>query len=75
VYRDLKARFSAMAVQRSIEDLCRELRAVDFEPYAPVRDQLYGLLRAVNHRRHAAGLEPVAAAALRLRRFPVKPFG
>jgi hypothetical protein len=75
VCRQLKAHFSTIAVHRSVEDLCREFRAVDFEPYAPVRDQLYGLLRAVNHRRHAAGLEPVPAKALRLRRFPVKPFG
>ena len=74
LHRELKARFSAMAVQRSVEDLCRELRSVDFEPYAPVRDQLFGLLRAVNHRRHAAGLEPVPSAALRFQRTPVKPF-
>ena len=72
--RDLKARFTNLAVHRSVEELCREFRALDFEPYAPVRDQLRGLLRAVNHRRKTAGLDLVPSQALRLRRSPVRPF-
>jgi len=75
VFRELKARFPQMALRRSVEDLCRELRALDHEPYAPVRDQLGGLLRAVNHRRKTAGLELLPQTTLRLRRRPVKPFG
>jgi len=75
VFRALKARFTQMAVHRSVEELCRELRALDFQPYAPVRDQLRGLLRAVNHRRKTAGLELLPQTTLRLRRRPVKPFG
>ncbi len=72
---ELKARFAALAVHRPLEELCRELRRIDFEPYAPVRDQLRGILRAVNRRRKAAGLELVPWEALWLRRMPVKPFG
>jgi len=75
VYRELKTRYAGMAVHRPVEDLCRELRGLDYEPYAAVRDQLYGILRAVNRRRHAAGLELVPASAIRWRRAPVKPFG
>jgi hypothetical protein len=71
----LKARFTREAVQRSVEELCRELGTLGYEPYAPVRDQLRGLLRAINHRRHAAGLELVPRLALRLHRSPVRPFG
>jgi len=74
VFRELKARFTNLAVHRSVEELCREFRALDFEPYAPVRDQLRGLLRAVNHRRKTAGLDLVPPHALRLRRSPVRPF-
>ena len=74
VFRALKARFTQSEVHRSVEGLCCELRALDFEPYAPVRDQLGGLLRAVNHRRKTAGLELVPANALRLHRSPVRPF-
>ncbi|HRZ58802.1 MAG TPA: hypothetical protein P5525_25470, partial [Candidatus Paceibacterota bacterium] len=74
LYRELKGRFEGAAVNRSVDDLCRELRSVSFEPYAPVRDQLRGLLRAINRRRRAAGCEPVPATALRNWRSPVKPF-
>ncbi len=74
-FGELKARFSALAVHRSVEELSRELRGIDYEPYAPVRDQLRILLRAVNRQRHAAGLEPVPREALRWRRVPARPFG
>ena len=74
LFCELKARFTNLAVHRSVEELCREFRALDFEPYAPVRDQLRGLLRAVNHRRKTAGLDLVPLQALRLRRSPVRPF-
>lgn len=73
-FGELKAQFQRMAVHRSVEDLVREFRALPFEPYAPVRDQLRILLRAVNRGRKAAGLEPVPREALRRRRFPVRPF-
>ncbi len=72
--RELKARFAAMAVHRSVEDLCREFGRIDYEPYAPVRDQLRSILRVVNRHRKAAGLELVPRSALWLRRIPVKPF-
>ena len=74
VHRELKARCVAIALQRSVEELWREFQAIPFEPYAPVRDQLHSILRAVNRRRHAAGLEPVPFAALRWRRRLVRPF-
>lgn len=72
--QELQARFAALALQWSVEELGRELRRLDFEPYAPVRDQLRGILRAVNRRRRVAGLEPVPREALWLRRIPVRPF-
>lgn len=74
VCAELKAHFAGIAVRRSVDQLCRALRALPYEPYAPVRDQLRGILRAVNHGRQAAGLELIPHAALRLRRIPVKPF-
>ena len=74
ICRELKARYAAMAVHRPVEDLCRELRGLDYEPYAAVRDQLLSILRAVNRCRQAAALELVPWTALRLRRSPLKPF-
>jgi hypothetical protein len=74
LFRELKAQFERVAVQRSVEELRGELRAIPCEPYAPVCDQLRILLRAVNRRRKVAGLELVHWTALRLRRVPLKPF-
>ncbi len=73
-YRDLKAYFRAVAHRRPVEDLTAELRHLPYEPYAPVRSQLLGLLRAVNRERFARRLEPVPDSALRLFRSPVRPF-
>jgi hypothetical protein len=73
-FAELKARFQRVAVHRSVEELCADLRHLPFEPYAPVRCQLFGLVRAINHRRKVAGLELVPWSALRLGRSPVRPF-
>ena len=73
-FKALKARFAQLAVQGTVDELIRQLRAIPYEPYAPVRDQLRILLRAVNDRRTVAGLELLPGVALRRRRAPVKPF-
>ena len=73
-FAELKQRFAALAVHGSVEQLCQEFRRLAFEPYAPVRDQLRILLRAINRRRHAAGMEEVPMTPFRWHRRPVKPF-
>ncbi len=74
LFSDLKAFFCEIAIHRSKEWLERELGALRFEPYAPVRSQLFSILRAVNARRAAAQYEAVATSCLRVRRNPVAPF-
>jgi hypothetical protein len=74
VYREMKVEFERASTRRSVEELVRDLRRLDYEPYAPVRDQLRGILRAINHHRKTAGLELVPTGALWLYRAPVKPF-
>jgi hypothetical protein len=74
LFKELKARFEKMAVHVSLEELRRDLRTLDYVPYAPIRNQLRRLLPSVNHRRRLAGLELVPAQALELRRIPVRPF-
>lgn len=71
----LKTRLGRIAVHRSVEDLSRILGSLPYEAYAPVRDQLRILVRSINRRRKAAGLEPVPSGALRHRRKPIRPFG
>jgi len=74
-YAELKAYLVGLARRRTVENLGRELRLVQFEPYAPIRRQLLNILRAMNRERKSRGFEPVATSALRLRRRVVKPFG
>ena len=73
-FAELKARFEVAAPHLSVEELYSGLRGLHFEPYAPVRSQFCGLLRAINRRRKLAGLELVPRSALSLLRRPVKPF-
>lgn len=68
-YRELKAHFLEVAPHWSPETLAAEFRRrADFEPYAPVRAQLFSILRGVNRARIAAGREPVAGVPFRCRR-------
>lgn len=74
VFRELLANFKRIAVQQTVEELCRELRALPYEPYAPVRDQFRILLRAVNRLRKMAGLELIPWNAIRHYRKPLRVF-
>ena len=74
VFRELLARFKHVAVQRTLEELCWELRALPFEPFAPVRDQFRIILRAVNRLRKTAGLELIPWNAIRHYCKPLRVF-
>src|ERR1039458_4535368 len=74
VFRELLAQFRRVAVHQTVEELCRELRALPFEPFAPVRDQCAILLRAVNRLRKTAGLELVPWNVTRHFPKPVRVF-
>ena len=74
-FAELKRELERLAVHRTVEELAGALRAIPYEPYAPVRDRLRVLLRGVNRRRKIAGLELVPWDAPRGRRNPVPPFG
>ncbi len=73
-YLDLKAYFLEVSTRVSAEELARMFWAVPFEPYAPVRVQLWNLLRWVNAARQAAGLEQRPASVIRTKRHIVRPF-
>ena len=73
-FREMLEHFKHIAIQRTVEELCLELRAIPFEPFAPVRDQFRIILRAVNRARKTAGLEVVPWNAIRLYRKPVYVF-
>lgn len=73
-YTELKAHFLDQACKWSVERFAREIFNLPFEPYAPVRQQLLALVRAVNKRRHAASLELISFDCIRYQRSIVKPF-
>ncbi|SPE61808.1 conserved hypothetical protein [Verrucomicrobia bacterium] len=73
-YTELKSQFESVVLNRTVEELVSDFRHLRYEPYAPVRVQLFALLRQVNRRRKVAGLEQVPSSALRSGRSPVRPF-
>lgn len=74
-FRELKSYFLGLATHRKAMALADEMARLPYEPYAPVRRQLFIILRAVNRARHASGYQAVPWTALRLRRRIVRPFG
>jgi hypothetical protein len=73
-YQLLKTSALDAAKRMSAERLEAEFYRMPFEPYAPVRQQLFNLLRLVNQQRKASGLEPLPSKAIRYQRRIVKPF-
>ena len=75
VYLERKSYLLGIATRRTPSEMQTEfLRALPFEPYAPVRSQLLCVLRAVNRARGEARLPAVTPEFLRLRRRVVRPF-
>lgn len=73
-YRKLKVHFVDRACHRSAENLARELNAIPFARYAPIRRQLLTILRLVNEARKNIGFETLPYSVLNLRRAPVKVY-
>ena len=73
-FEDIKAYFVGVAVKRPREKLAAEMASLPFERYAPVRKQLWELLRLVNRARRAAGLPTLPESCVRAMRKPCRPF-
>ncbi len=73
-YRDLASDLLEIATHRTAETLRWDFWNQPFEPYAPIRKQLLGLLRLVNKKRSAMGYEKLTPDCIRYRRKIVKPF-
>ena len=73
-YLNLKAYFTDIALRRTAEQLGSELYNLPYEPYAPIRQQLLNILRLINAKREAGGMDPVSPKVLRYRRKIVRPF-
>jgi len=73
-YAKLKCQLQAQATRLTVEELVSQLRALPFAPYAPVRHQLWAIVRAINRRRKAAGIEMLPRNAVIGSRRVVRPF-
>lgn len=67
-YSRLKAELLRRALRESEGRLTARFRTIPYEPYAPIRQQLFRLRAAVNRVRLAAGLRLVPRTAVRTRR-------
>lgn len=73
-YRDLKGYFLELATRRQKGWLEQEFYNLPFEPYAPVRRQLWTIFKRVNHARGIAGFEPLDPSCIRMKRRVFRPF-
>lgn len=73
-YLMLRAWFELEGTKRDSASLGRALRQLPFEPYGPVKRQLFNVLRGLNRVRKTAGLEMIGNEWLRLNRRIVQPF-
>ncbi len=73
-FADIKAQLLDVALHWPADRIANELYNVPFEPYAPVRQQLRSLLRAINKCRAAASLPTLSPDIIRWRRNIVRPF-
>jgi hypothetical protein len=74
-YKRLKAYLLDVGVHRSREALEGFFFGIPFEPYAPVRRQVWNLVRAVNRERKKASYEPLDwYRCVRMKRRIVRPF-
>jgi len=73
-YRQLKSYYVDLATRRRADALIAEFYAAPFEPYAPVKRQMFNILREVNRKRKTAGLSQLPSSAIWLKRRIVKPF-
>ncbi len=73
-FGELRAYFLDVAVHLTVAELVGELYGCPFEPYGPVKTQMFSILGLVNAARKRAGLGPVPKEAVWLKRRYVKPF-
>jgi len=64
-YRMVRDSFLELSVHRRPEAIAAAIWSVPFEPYRPIREQLFRILTKVNERRKRAGYDAVPASCIR----------
>ena len=73
-HKDLRAYFLGLALRRSAENLVAKFSAVPFEPYGPVKAQIFSIRGDVDDVRRRASYRQIPKAAIWLKRRYVKLF-
>jgi len=73
-YKNLRAHFLDIALRRTADEIAAEFYTVPFEPWGPVKTQMFSLLGVVNDARRRASLSRVPKSAIWLKRRYVRPF-
>jgi hypothetical protein len=73
-FQNLRARWLDLAVHRRKEWFEERFRRLPFEPYAPIVQQLFGLLEKINERRKLAQFEKIPSSCIRVYFRKVHPF-
>lgn len=73
-YKRLKAYMVDLACRRTAASVAEEFKRISFLPYAPVRQQLLQIWRAVNRARRTAGYARLSVDVVPWKRAVVKPF-
>lgn len=73
-FAGLKAYFLNIAVHRDAGFLANEFLSLPFQPYRPIREQLFVILRVVNQARKLAGYQRVPTSVIPFKRRIVRAF-
>lgn len=73
-FHRLKATFLKRALRLGKDDLELTFRRIPYQPYAPVRSQLFVIFRAVNRKRRERGLAELSRTCVPQYRRRVRPF-
>ena len=73
VFKAMKTRLEEQALIFSPEEVHEEIRRLQIDPYAPIRTQVWNILRAVNQRRKLAGQEVISQPAFLFRHKDLAP--
>jgi hypothetical protein len=73
-YKEFKAMFEGLACRRSAKQLAQMFYEFPFEPYAPIRRQMFSILKVVNSARRSNRFGVVPCEVLPLKKYSVKVF-
>ncbi len=73
-YKQLKSFYVDLSCRRKAASMIQEFYQAPFEPYSPIKRQMFNILREVNRKRKTAGYQQLPTSTIWLKRKIQKPF-